>query len=318
MRQVIVSGAAGFIGSEFCRMLRAAEPDTLIHMVDPLIEGSDSSRALKASSSNIKHFPYTLAAYVNSLGGVSALDGIDTVFMFGAVSSVDVCNDEPSKAFVFNVYDVFSFLHSVRTFKHINDRAPKLVYISTDEVGGELDYDDKPWHAENLPATVCTQPIPHSPRNSYSATKAAAEMLIKGMCNQYGIEYVITRCVNNYGYNQGGGKLIPNVLEALESGNEIPIRGKSVADVNTHYRCWVSVQDHCRAILGASLQPSGSVVHVPGQKLRNIELIKSLSFQTGKPFKLGLKPAREAHDKGYQLDGDFPLKDNIHTYFRKD
>ena len=312
MKQIIVSGAAGFIGSEFCRMLQ--ETDTVIHMVDPLVTGSDTLRAIPASRRHIRYFGQTLFNACESID----LEQIDTVFMFGALSSVDYCNDNPSQAFYYNVSDVFNFLQLLHVMKHEGLKVPKLVYVSTDEVGGQLEYDGKPWHPEGQPETVATQPIPHSPRNTYSGSKAAAEMIVKGMCTQYGIEFVITRAVNNYGHNQGGGKLIPNIIDAINSDTPIPIRGNSVEDVNSHYRCWVAVEDHCKAVLDASTKPSGYIYHVPGQKLKNIQVIKMISRQLGKPFKLGLKPAREAHDMGYQLKGDksFEARFTLGTYFR--
>jgi dTDP-glucose 4,6-dehydratase len=237
------------------------------------------------------------------------------------MSSVDYCIEHPLAAFLYNVQDVYSALAELKNF----DKKPKLVYVSTDEVGGQLPYHHAPWHPEvgrksGLDVDI-SQVITHNPRNPYSASKAAAEMLVKGMCTQYGIPYAITRCVNNFGHNQGGGKFIPNIVDAIENDRPIPIRGSSVEDVNEHYRCWVAVEQHCAAVLETGYRDiNGEVRHVPGDKLRNIDLIKTISEQLGKPYKLALSPAREAHDIGYQLHditySECVTPGTIHNYFR--
>lgn len=321
-KAIVVSGSAGFIGGTFADMHRELFPDVKIYCIDPAHKLSVGRECIRDGSFEI--IADVLEAGLRLLKGNVDVTEITHIFAFGAQSHVDFCNEMPWHAFSDNVSDVFQTLDFIRQWEH----KPKFVYISTDEVGGQMQYHEHPWRPENEKVSaldmdaVNTRPMTHAPRNTYSATKAAAEMLVKGMCNQYGIPYCITRSVNNFGNDQGGGKFIPNIIDALTEGRPIPIRGTSVDDVNEHYRCWVAVEQHCLAVMETGYHGhNGQVRHVPGDKLRNIDVVKTISKQLDLPFTLATAPAREAHDIGYQLHdvtySEVVTPGTIHTYFKK-
>ena len=238
MKNILVTGGAGFIGSNFVRFILKAEPEVQLVNLDALTYAG-SLENLKdlpdASRHTFIHGDICDRALIDKL---LHQHHMDTLVHFAAETHVDRSIYGPAKFIQTNVVGTFTLLDAVRQFwleeKGLGGMPGHFHHISTDEVFGAL-RPDEPAFSENTP---------YAPNSPYSASKAASDHLARAYFHTYGMPVTITNCSNNYGPCQFPEKLIPLfILNALE-GKPLPVYGDG-----QQIRDWLYVDDHCEAIL---------------------------------------------------------------------
>jgi dTDP-glucose 4,6-dehydratase len=238
MQNVLVTGGAGFIGSNFVRYLLANEPTVRVINLDLL--------TYAGSLENLKDLPDP-ARHTFVQGDIcdrSLVDQllhqrqIDTVVHFAAESHVDRSILDPRSFIQTNIIGTHTLLEACRGYWLVENKTTsqdvRFHHISTDEVFGTL--------APDEPAFEET--TPYAPRSPYAASKASSDHLVRAYWTTYGLPYTLTNCSNNYGPYQFPEKLIPlMILNALQ-GKPLPIYGDG-----KQIRDWLYVEDHCEAIL---------------------------------------------------------------------
>jgi dTDP-glucose 4,6-dehydratase len=237
MKNVLVTGGAGFIGSNFVRFLLRAEPDVHIVNLDAL--------TYAGSPENIKDLPAPERhTFVHGdicdrplVDGLMRHHRVDTIVHFAAESHVDRSILGPAQFVQTNVVGTFTLLEAARQAwleeTAFTDTAVRFHHVSTDEVFGALSPDEPAWD----------ETTPYDPHSPYSATKAASDHLVRAYHHTYNLPVTITNCSNNYGPYQFPEKLIPlMILNALD-GRPLPVYGDG-----GQIRDWLYVEDHCEAI----------------------------------------------------------------------
>jgi len=237
MQNVLITGGAGFIGSNFVRYLLKVEPETRIVNLDALTyAGSQENlRNLPAPERHI--FVHGNICDQELLHKLLWQFQIDTIVHFAAESHVDRSIMGPSHFVETNIVGTFRLLEAARKYWLDESEVPldmvRFHHISTDEVFGSL--------ARGEPA--CTEETPYAPNSPYAASKASSDHLVRSYGHTYGLPYTMTNCSNNYGPYQFPEKLIPLVIfNALES-KPLPVYGDG-----QQIRDWLLVEDHCEAI----------------------------------------------------------------------
>ncbi|KDR94586.1 dTDP-glucose 4,6-dehydratase [Peptoclostridium litorale DSM 5388] len=282
-KTILVTGGAGFIGSNFIRhMLRRHTGYNIVNL-DVLtyagnlenlrdIEDSDSYRFIRGDIAN--------EALVDSIFQC----GIDMVVNFAAESHVDRSIEDPGAFVRTNVLGTQVLLEASR--KH---GVSRYLQVSTDEVYGSLGG-----------SGFFTESTPLMPNSPYSASKASADMLARAYHRTYGMDVLITRCSNNYGPYQFPEKLIPLMISNAMSGMQLPVYGDGL-----QIRDWLHVSDHCRAIDEVLHRGRpGEVYNIGGNNEKtNIEIVRLIIESTGADEKL-IKHVtdRLGHDRRYAID----------------
>lgn len=228
LNNVIITGGAGFIGSHVVKKINEVLPETHIYIIDCLTYAGNMMNIAGTKS----HLYYIDIRNPDVLANLESLD-IDAIIHLAAESHVDRSIENPMEFVDTNVIGTVNLLELGIKYRTKN---PDFIFyhISTDEVFGSLDFDDKPFN-ENTPYS------PHSP---YSASKAASDHFVRAYADTYGLNTLISNCSNNYGPNQYPEKLIPVVINCLKEGNPIPVYGGGI-----NIRDWLYVEDHANAIL---------------------------------------------------------------------
>lgn len=280
--RLLVTGGAGFIGSNFIHYWLGEHPKDEIVDVDLFTYAADRS--------NLEGLPEGRhELVVGDIADAKLMDGIvkgvDAVVNFAAESHVDnsISNAEP---FIHsNIMGVHSLLEAVR--RH----GTRFHQISTDEVYGSLELDSKERFDERTP---------YRPRNPYAATKAAADHLVMAYFNTYKIKATISNCSNNFGPRQHREKLIPKTILNALNGQKIPIYGNGM-----QVRDWIHVEDHCSAIelvLRKGELGENYLVSAENEQ-HNIDVVKRILDIMNKPHGMMEHVAdRAGHDVRYALD----------------
>ncbi len=244
MRNILVTGGAGFIGSNFVRMVLAEQPDCTVINLDKLTYAGNLEN-LKGFLDNPHH--KFVKGDICDGGLVESLiddNKIDAIINFAAESHVDRSITGPKIFIETNVTGTLKLLEVARD-KNIE----RFVQISTDEVYGELGSAGK-----------FTEQTPLSPNSPYSASKAAADHLVKAFGHTWGLRYNITRCSNNYGPYQFPEKMIPLMINNTLNNKELPVYGDGL-----HVRDWLYVYDHCTAVWKVLTEaPAGEIYNIGG------------------------------------------------------
>ncbi len=239
LNHVLVTGGAGFIGSNFVRFLLQAEPQVQVINLDAL--------TYAGSLENLKDLPDPQRhTFVQGdicdrelVDDLFARYTIDTVVHFAAESHVDRSILGPEQFVRTNIMGTFTLLDAARKFWLGKDRPENLPasvrfhHVSTDEVFGALSPDD--------PAFCET--TPYAPRSPYAASKASSDHLVRAYGHTYGLPFTLTNCTNNYGPYQFPEKLIPLMISNALDGKPLPVYGDG-----QQIRDWLYVGDHCEAI----------------------------------------------------------------------
>ena len=283
MKKVLVTGAAGFIGSNFVRTLLRKAPDAQIIAVDVLTYAGNLENLDGCLDGARCRFVRADICDSASLEPLFA-DGLSWVVNFAAESHVDRSIHGAQEFVRTNIAGVQVLLDLAR--KHPVDR---FLQVSTDEVYGSLG-----------PTGAFSETTPIAPNSPYSASKAAADMLVRAYHHTFGLPTLITRCSNNYGPYQFPEKLIPLFVTNLLAGQKVPLYGDGL-----NVRDWIHVEDHCDAILTVLDRASpGSVYNIGGQcELRNIEIARAILRALGcSESMIQYVKDRPGHDRRYAMD----------------
>lgn len=224
--RLLVTGGLGFIGSNFINYWLKRHPDDYILNVDICTYAADFNNIDKNLTS--KNYEFIKEDICNEKRMLALSKDTDIIVNFAAESHVDNSIENASSFLKSNYYGVYSLLEAAR----INDI--RIHQVSTDEVFGSLMPESKEIFNENTK---------YDPKNPYSATKAAADHLVRAYVNTYGLKATISNCSNNFGPNQHEEKLIPKTILYALSGRKIPIYGSG-----KNIRDWIYVKDHCSGI----------------------------------------------------------------------
>ena len=296
MRNVLITGGAGFIGSNFVRYLLRMEPEVQVTNLDALTY-SGSQENLKELP-NPQHYRFVKGDICNAKQVLRLLreHEIDTIVHFAAETHVDRSILGPEQFIQSNMVGTFTLLEAARQVwlqDPGNARGKfRFHHISTDEVFGSLAPGEPAW----------TEESPYAPNSPYAASKAASDHLVRSYGHTYGLPYTLTNCTNNYGPYQFPEKLIPLViLNALE-GKPLPVYGDG-----QQVRDWLHVEDHCEAIwlvlkhgqVGSSYNIGG------GNQPANLKIVETICDILDDPSTL-LSAGRQPDSKYY------PHKQLIH------
>lgn len=281
--KLLVTGGAGFIGSNFVLYMLQQHPDYEIINVDALTYAGNLEN-LKAIEQNPNHTFVKAdicdAAKMDELIG----QGVDIVVNFAAESHVDRSILEPDVFVKTNVLGTQVLLDAAK--KH---NIKKFVQVSTDEVYGTLGE-----------TGLFTEETPLTPNSPYSASKAGGDLLVRAYHETFGLPVNITRCSNNYGPYQFPEKLIPLIISKALNDQPLPVYGDGL-----NIRDWLYVEDHCSAIdLVIHEGVNGEVYNIGGNNERtNLHIIRTILEQLGKPESLiTYVQDRPGHDRRYGID----------------
>ena len=282
--KLLVTGGAGFIGSNFVPYILEKYPDYEVVNLDALTYAG-SLENLKEVKDNRRH-KFVQGRIEDGKLVDKLMQGIDVVINFAAESHVDRSILEPQVFISTNVLGTQVLLDAALRHKI------KLFYqISTDEVYGALKLGTKKRFAESSP--LC----PNSP---YSASKTSADLLVRAYHHTYGLPVVISRCSNNYGPKQHPEKFIPTVILNALHDRPVPIYGDGL-----YVRDWIHVFDHCKAIDVIMHQGKPDEVYNVGadNEWANIDLARKILKILGKPeLLLTSVKDRLGHDRRYAID----------------
>ena len=240
-KNVLVTGGAGFIGSNFVRYLLAHETKIRIINLDLLTYAGRLENLTDLPEAERHTFVHGDICDSSLVAGLLRAHNIDTVVHFAAESHVDRSIIDPGEFVRTNVTGSFTLLEACRQF-WLNERklggvtavsSVRFHHISTDEVYGSLGLTDPPF----------TERTAYDPCSPYSASKAAADHLVRAYQRTYGLPVTISNCSNNYGPRQFPEKFIPLLITSALQGQELPIYGDG-----SNIRDWLYVDDHCAGV----------------------------------------------------------------------
>ena len=241
MEKVLITGGAGFIGSNFIHYLQQTEPGVTIINLDRL--------SYAGSLENLHNLPDP-ARHIFVKGDIcdqSLVEvllrqhRVDTIVHFAAETHVDRSIKNPEPFIRANILGTFTLLEAARKYwleEQTTDQSSQITrrrfhHISTDEVFGSLGAQDPAWK----------ETTPYAPNSPYAASKASSDHLVRAYGHTYGLPVTITNCSNNYGPRQFPEKLIPLMISNAMNGRPLPIYGDG-----QQIRDWLFVEDHCEAI----------------------------------------------------------------------
>ena len=287
--RVLVTGGAGFIGSQFTKMALNGELGAIdfVRVIDKFTYSG--LRSNLESFQKSKNFELFVGDISNPDDVRNSCEGIDAVINFAAESHVDRSISDSAEFIRTNVDGVRVLLERCRALDI------RLVQVSTDEVYGSITKGS--W----------TETFPLEPNSPYSASKAAGDLLARSFNKTFGTDVVITRCSNNYGSNQFPEKIIPLFITNLIQGLNIPLYGDG-----KNIRDWLHVTDHCRAIqLALTKGKSGEIYNIGGgREMTNIELTEKILSELGLNHdKIEYVEDRKGHDLRYSVDWEKARKE---------
>ncbi len=280
--KILVTGGAGFIGSNFIHYVLRQHPDWEVVNLDKLTYAGNLENLEDIKTNPRYRF---VKGDITDRELISNLlpDRIDVIVNFAAESHVDRSILDASPFIETNIKGTQVLLEGARQY-HI----PRFIQVSTDEVYGSI---------ENSKFTEASPPSPSSP---YAASKAAADLLCYAYWKTYRLPVIITRCSNNFGPFQFPEKLVSLAITNALEDKSIPIYGDGL-----NVRDWIYVEDHCRALdLVTQQGKTGEIYNIGGNNEKtNLELIHMLLDIMGKPESLVTFVAdRPGHDRRYALD----------------
>jgi dTDP-glucose 4,6-dehydratase len=279
--KLLVTGGAGFIGSNFIRHMLRKYPDYHIVNLDKLTYAGNLDNLKEVQD----HPNYTfIKGDICDVKVVSgAVEGVDAIVNFAAETHVDRSILEPGSFIQTDVYGTYVLLEAVKE-KGIR----RYIQISTDEVYGSIERGS------------FTEESPLSPSSPYSASKAGSDMLVHAYWTTYHLPVIITRSSNNFGPYQYPEKLIPLFITNALEDKQLPLYGDGM-----NVRDWIYVEDNCEAVdvvLHKGLE--GNVYNIGGGNERtNVEITDIILRETGKPASL-IKRVKDrlGHDRRYSID----------------
>jgi len=283
--KILVTGAAGFIGSSFVRQVASndilPEASEIVALDSLTYAGNMENIADLVSSGSINF----IKGDIRNADLVSnACLGVDVIFHFAAESHVDRSIDSAREFIETNVFG-----SQVLGEIALRNNVKRFVYISTDEVYGSIS--EGSWSEQS----------PVSPNSPYSGSKAGGELMLLALSRTHGLPVTITRCSNNFGPFQNVEKLIPKSVTNLLQGRHVPVYGDGLNE-----REWLYVEDHCRAVaLASSIAGNENILNLPsGRSFTNVALLEVIVARMGLEFSKVVEfvADRKGHDRRYSLD----------------
>ena len=278
--KLLVCGGYGFIGSTFIKNHMKNIPQDTIINVDNLTIGSNKLNLSEINDENYSSVKEDIKNF-DEIEKISK--NVDIIINFAAETHVDRSISNPKPFIETNILGTYSLLESSRKYDK------KFIHISTDEIYGDLE--NKESFSENDIL---------KPSNPYSATKAAADLLVGSYQRTYGIDCIITRCTNNFGTNQFPEKLIPKTIIRASKDLKIPLYGDG-----NQIRSWIYVLDHVTAIDALiSKGKSGEIYNITAwNEISNRDMVEKILKIMNKPSDLiEFVPDRPGHDKHYSIN----------------
>lgn len=285
-KKVLITGTCGFIFGNFVRRLIYEKQSYSVVSID---------RVGNNVNPNSLYINKNHSFYLADIRDQHVIDCIfqferpDIVIHGAAESFVDYSLSDPNSFVTSNVLGTQVIINAC-----VKHKVEKLVYVSTDEVYGQLTGEnDPPW----------TEESPLNPRNPYSASKASGELLVVAAHHSHGLIYNITRSSNNYGPRQTPEKLIPKAIKCIMHGEKIPLYGQGL-----QIRDWTHVFDNCAALMTVLAQGAPNEVYniSANQEFPNIEVIQKIcnAMGTGHDLISFIEDPRKGHDFRYSVNCD--------------
>lgn len=291
MKVLLVTGGAGFIGSNFIKYFMNAYKDFVVVNYDKLTYAGNLENLKEVAE--LPNYHFVKGDICDSIQFNKTLHEYnpDYIINFAAESHVDRSISDPLIFGQTNLIGTLNILECTHNFWSKNDYAQKrLLQISTDEVYGSLENNTGFF-------TESSDLLPNSP---YSASKAGADLLVRSFYKTYGLPVIITRCCNNYGPNQYKEKFIPTCISKALNNEPIPIYGNG-----SNVREWIHVSDHSEAIIKALFSGSaGEVYNIgSGEEVSNTDMARMILDILGKSQGSYIYVSdRLGHDNRYAID----------------
>ena len=305
MKTLLVTGGAGFIGSNFIPYVLKSFPEYYVVNLDALTYAGDTKNLSEIEDNPQYKFVKGDIRNRVLLEDLFDVHNFDGVIHFAAESHVDNSIHGPEEFILTNINGTFALLdvarnhwmnkpHSVRE----GAEHKRFHHISTDEVYGTLGANG-----------LFTEETAYAPNSPYSASKAASDMLVRSYFHTYGLNVVTTNCSNNYGPKQHNEKLIPTIIRNAINGNNIPIYGDG-----ENVRDWLYVRDHCTGIMLSYLRgEAGETYNVGGRNERtNNQIVQAICDildekrprEDGNSYRKQITYVedRAGHDRRYAID----------------
>ncbi len=286
---IIVTGGAGFIGSNFIYYEQAAHPEDKLVCIDKLTYAGNLETLSEAMKNPNFRFIKADICDRTTMTGLFEEERPDIVVNFAAESHVDRSIEDPGIFLQTNIIGTQVLMDAARKVG-----VKRYHQVSTDEVYGDLPLD--------RPDLLFTEETPLKTSSPYSSSKAAADLLVNAYHRTYGLPTTISRCSNNYGPYQFPEKLIPLMIANALADKPLPVYGEGL-----NVRDWLYVEDHCRAIdLIIRQGKEGEIYNIGGHnEMRNIDIVKMICKELGKSETL-IKHVtdRKGHDMRYAINPD--------------
>lgn len=287
MKKMLITGGAGFIGSNFIHYILSKYNDYQVINLDKLTYAANLDNLKDIEDNKSYRFIHGDIADQEFIFKLFENEKFDIVINFAAESHVDNSILNPQIFTITNILGTQVLLDACRKYN-----IKRFHQVSTDEVYGELPLDDN--------SILFTEKTPLNPSSPYSASKASADMLVKSYYRTYSLPITISRCSNNYGPYQHLEKLIPLMISKAINNDNLPVYGNGL-----NVRDWLHVYDHCTAIdLIIHEGKIGEIYNIGGNNEKsNIDVVKIILKELGKSEKL-IKYVndRPGHDLRYAID----------------
>ncbi|MEK7640478.1 MAG: dTDP-glucose 4,6-dehydratase [Patescibacteria group bacterium] len=262
VKKVLVCGGCGFMGSQFIRHLHNKYPNYQIYNLDLLTYAGNPENLKDLAVSDRYHFVHGDIGDKPLIEDLMAKHKFDVVINFAAESHVDRSILNAFQFIKTNIQGAYVLLEAARHYK-----IPRFVYVSTDEIYGDVPHGVKT--DENYPL---------QPTNPYAASKAAADLMVQAYIKTHRVPAVVLRSSNNYGPYQYPEKLHSLVITNLLEGRKVPVHGKGL-----HLRSWIHTQDFCNALdLVMHKGDDYKTYNVAGEERSNMEVIRAVAKTIGK------------------------------------
>jgi len=279
-KSILVTGGAGFIGSNFVRLVAEEHPDTAITVLDKLTYAGNLENISDHIDSGRVRF--VKGDIIDPVKSREAMDGAEAVFNFAAETHVDRSIHEAATFIETDVGGTYNLLRQAHDLG-----VKRYIQISTDEVYGSSDGED------------FSETSPLRPGNPYSASKCGGDLMCLAFANTYKLPLVITRSSNNFGPYQHVEKFIPLFTTNAMEGKELPLYGDGM-----HQRDWIYVEDNCRALLTVAEQGNDAEIYniAVGNSQPNLHVAELIIQHVGDTgSKIVFIDDRQGHDRMYKL-----------------
>jgi dTDP-glucose 4,6-dehydratase len=282
--RLLVTGGAGFIGSNFVRYVLGSDPKITVTNFDKLTYAGNLASLTDVQAKHKDRYRFIKGDICDAEAVKKAMADVDMVIHFAAESHVDRSILSAVEFIETNIRGTYTLLEAAR-----QAGVKRFTHVSTDEVYGALGETGS-----------FTEETPLAPNSPYSASKAGSDMMARAYVHTHGMDVVTTRCSNNYGPYHFPEKLIPLMITNATEGKPLPVYGDG-----RQVRDWIYVEDHCSGVWAAATKgKKGEVYNLGGEsEVRNIEVVKSILKIMGKPDSLiKYVEDRKGHDFRYSID----------------